>query len=310
MPLVVVSEFMNEAALAPLRAEHEVLFDPELVDERSALLAAVADAEAIIVRNRTQVDDELLTAAPRLRVVGRLGVGLDNIDMGACQRRGIAVHPATGANTRAVAEYVIASVMMLFRGAYQARDRMVDGAWPRGALQGRETSGKTLGLVGLGGIARLVAERATAFGMTVAAFDPFLTSDDPAWTGVTRVDNLADLLARSDAISLHVPLTDSTRHLINADSLGTMRSGAIVVNTSRGGVVDDAALAAAIRNGHIGGAALDVFETEPLTATAAEMFADLDNVVLTPHIAGLTTESNERVSDLTVENVKKTLDNH
>ncbi len=310
MPLVVVSEFMNEAALAPLRAEHEVLFDPELVDERSALLAAVADAEAIIVRNRTQVDDELLTAAPRLRVVGRLGVGLDNIDMGACQRRGIAVHPATGANTRAVAEYVIASVMMLFRGAYQARDRMVDGAWPRGALQGRETSGKTLGLVGLGGIARVVAERATAFGMTVAAFDPFLTADDPAWTGVTRVDNLADLLARSDAISLHVPLTDSTRHLINADSLGTMRSGAIVVNTSRGGVVDDAALAAAIRNGHIGGAALDVFETEPLTATAAEMFADLDNVVLTPHIAGLTTESNERVSDLTVENVKKTLDNH
>ncbi|MDX2343876.1 MAG: hydroxyacid dehydrogenase [Acidimicrobiia bacterium] len=310
MPLVVVSEFMNEAALAPLRAEHEVLFDPELVDERSALLAAVADAEAIIVRNRTQVDDELLTAAPRLRVVGRLGVGLDNIDMGACQRRGIAVHPATGANTRAVAEYVIASVMMLFRGAYQARDRMVDGAWPRGALQGRETSGKTLGLVGLGGIARLVAERATAFGMTVAAFDPFLAADDPAWTGVTRVDNLADLLARSDAISLHVPLTDSTRHLINADSLGTMRSGAIVVNTSRGGVVDDAALAAAIRNGHIAGAALDVFETEPLTATAAEMFADLDNVVLTPHIAGLTTESNERVSDVTVENVKKTLDNH
>jgi (S)-sulfolactate dehydrogenase len=310
MPLVVVSEFMNEAALAPLRAEHEVLFDPELVDERSALLAAVADAEAIIVRNRTQVDDELLTAAPRLRVVGRLGVGLDNIDMGGCQRRGIAVHPATGANTRAVAEYVIASVMMLFRGAYQARDRMVDGAWPRGALQGRETSGKTLGLVGLGGIARLVAERATAFGMTVAAFDPFLTADDPAWTGVTRVDNLADLLARSDAISLHVPLTDSTRHLINADSLGTMRSGAIVVNTSRGGVVDDAALAAAIRNGQIAGAALDVFETEPLTATAAEMFADLDNVVLTPHIAGLTTESNERVSDVTVENVKKTLDNH
>jgi (S)-sulfolactate dehydrogenase len=310
MPLVVVSEFMNEAALAPLRAEHEVLFDPELVDERSALLAAVADAEAIIVRNRTQVDDELLTAAPRLRVVGRLGVGLDNIDMGACQRRGIAVHPATGANTRAVAEYVIASVMMLFRGAYQARDRMVDGAWPRGALQGRETSGKTLGLVGLGGIARVVAERATAFGMTVAAFDPFLTADDPAWTGVTRVDNLADLLARSDAISLHVPLTDSTRHLINADSLGTMRSGAIVVNTSRGGVVDDAALAAAIRNGQIAGAALDVFETEPLTATAAEMFADLDNVVLTPHIAGLTTESNERVSDVTVENVKKTLDSH
>ncbi|MFV9673680.1 MAG: NAD(P)-dependent oxidoreductase, partial [Acidimicrobiia bacterium] len=157
MSLIVVSEFMNDAALAPLRSEHEILFDPALVDDRPRLLASVKHAAAIIVRNRTRVDEELLAAAPQLRVVGRLGVGLDNIDMSACDRRGVVVHPATGANARAVAEYVIAATMMLFRGAYSSRARMVAGEWPRAELQGRETSGKRLGLVGLGGIARLVA---------------------------------------------------------------------------------------------------------------------------------------------------------
>jgi (S)-sulfolactate dehydrogenase len=308
MSQVVVSEFMDEDALAPLRDERDVLFDPSLVDDRPGLLSRLGDAEAIIVRNRTQVDEELLAAAPRLRVVGRLGVGLDNIDMEACSRRGIVVHPATGANARAVAEYVIAAVLMLFRGSFQAHARMANGEWPRGDLQGRETSGKRMGLVGLGGVARLVAVRAAALGMDVSAFDPFLPSDDPVWEDVDLVEDLDHLLADADAISLHVPLTDSTRHLINADSLRTMRSGAIVINTSRGGIIDDAALAAAIRSGHIAGAALDVFETEPLTAAAAEMFADLDNVVLTPHIAGLTAESNQRVSAVTVENVQKTLD--
>lgn len=308
MSLIVVSEFMNEDALAPLRGGHEVVFDPQLVDDRTRLLDVIGAAEAIIVRNRTQVDEDLLAAAPQLRVVGRLGVGLDNIDMDACKRRDVVVHPATGANARAVAEYVIAVTMMLFRGAYQAKPNMVAGEWPRGALQGREMSGKAMGLVGLGGIARLVAERAAALGMDVAAYDPYLAADDPVWGDTTRVDDLDELLAGADAISLHVPLTDSTRHLIDADSLRTMKAGAVIINTSRGGIVDDEALADAIRDGQIAGAALDVFEAEPLTAAAGQMFADLDNVVLTPHIAGLTAESNQRVSDVTVENVKKTLE--
>jgi (S)-sulfolactate dehydrogenase len=234
-------------------------------------------------------------------------VGLDNIDMSACDRRGVVVHPATGANARAVAEYVIAATMMLFRGAYQSRARMVAGEWPRAELQGRETSGKRLGLVGLGGIARLVAARATALGMEVAAYDPFVPADDSVWNDVELVDNLDELLAGADAISLHVPLNDSTRHLINGDSLSTMREGVIIINTSRGGIIDDTALAAAMRSGHVAGAALDVFETEPVTAAAGEMFADLNNVLLTPHIAGLTAESNQRVDDVTVENVHKTL---
>ena len=165
MAQVVVSEFMNEAALVPLYDRFSVLFAPELVDKQDELFAAMGEAEAIIVRNRTQVDAELLAAAPVLRTVGRLGVGLDNIDLDACGERGIVVHPATGANALAVAEYVIASILILFRGAYQAQDRMTSGSWPRADLQGRETSGKRLALVGLGGIARLVAERATSLGM-------------------------------------------------------------------------------------------------------------------------------------------------
>jgi (S)-sulfolactate dehydrogenase len=308
MSLVVVSEFMNEEALVPLQGDHDVLFDPSLVDDRDRLLASLSDAAAIIVRNRTQVDQELLAAAPQLKAVGRLGVGLDNIDLGACEQRGVAVHPATGANARAVAEYVIATVMMLFRAAFQAGNAMVAGDWPRGALQGRETSGKRMGLVGLGGIAQLVAERAKALGMEVSAYDPYLPADHPAWRGANRVEDLDQLLAASDAISLHVPLTKTTRHLIDESALAALPNGAVIINTSRGGIVDDVALAAAVRNGHLAGAALDVFETEPLTAAAAEIFADLDNIVLTPHIAGLTTESNERVSEVTVANVQKTLD--
>lgn len=307
MPQVVVSEFMSEDALSPLREQFSVLFDPTLVDDRPRLLSELAEAEAIIVRNRTRVNGELLVAAPRLRAVGRLGVGLDNIDLDACADRGVAVHPATGANALAVAEYVIAALMMLFRGAYQANERMLDGAWPRADLQGRETSGKRLALVGLGGIARLVAERAAALGMSVEAYDPFVAADDVVWNDVARHDSLESLLEGVDAVSVHVPLTDETRDILDAERLALLAPGAVVVNTARGGIVDDAALAAAIRYGHIGGAALDVFEDEPLSAAGAEIFKGLGNVVLTPHIAGLTAESNSRVSDVTVANVLNTL---
>ena len=307
MAQVVVSEFMNEAAVEPLREKFTVLFDPGLVDDRNRLLAELSEAEAIIVRNRTQVDAGLLAAAPRLRAVGRLGVGLDNIDLQACADRGVVVHPATGANALAVAEYVVASLLMLFRGAYQSKDRMLDGSWPRADLQGRETAGKSLALVGLGEIARLVAVRASALGMNVAAFDPFIADTDPVWDDIDRRETVDAVLAGADAVSVHVPLTDETRHILNASSLGVLAPGAVVVNTARGGIVDDAALAAAIRTGKIAGAALDVFEVEPLTAVAAEPFVGLDNVVLTPHIAGLTAESNSRVSDVTVANVLATL---
>lgn len=303
---IVVSEFMDESALEAFGPEMEVIYDPTMVDNRTALLAALSGAHALIVRNRTQVDGAVLEAAPELRVVGRLGVGLDNIDLDACKARGVVVHPATGANTLSVAEYVISVTLQLLRGAYASNPAMIAGEWPRNALIGSEASGRVMGLVGFGGISRAVAERARALGMHICAFDPHLPADDPAWGGVRRCSFDA-LLAEADVISLHVPLTGETRGLIGAEAIAAMKPGAIVVNTARGGVVDETALAEALREDRLGGAALDVFETEPLTADAGAVFAGLSNLILTPHIAGVTQECNVRVSKVTVENVKREL---
>ena len=318
MPKVIISEFMDEAAIAAELAGLDVVYDPGLVDRPEDLAAAAARADALIVRNRTQVRGALLDTARDLTVVGRLGVGLDNIDLPACRARGIAVYPATGANDGAVAEYVIASALLLLRGAYGASAAVAAGAWPRNALMGREIAGQRLGLVGFGAIARETARRAAALGMAVAAHDPFVAADDPAWTqtwtqtwtpasGPVERTALDALIAGSDVLSLHVPLTDATRGLIDAAALARMPTGAILINAARGGIVDEAAVAAALRSGHLGGAALDVFEREPLDAAAGAVFAGVPNLILTPHIAGVTRESNVRVSAVTAQAVRRHL---
>ncbi|MEM8812279.1 MAG: hydroxyacid dehydrogenase [Pseudomonadota bacterium] len=304
---IVVSEFMDEAALRVIPPRWRVRYGPDLVDERERLIEALADARALIVRNRTKVDSELIDAAPGLSAVGRLGVGLDNIDLDACAARDIAVLPATGANTRSVAEYVMSAALSLVRGAYAANEAMVAGKWPRSRLIGGEIAGRLLGLVGYGAIARAVAERARAFGMRIAAHDPYLSDDDPVWTDAERLD-WDTLIASVDVLSLHVPLTTETRNLIDGAAIARMKSDAVLINTARGGIVDEAALAAALRVGHLGGAALDVFETEPLPRTEAYRFDGIANLILTPHIAGVTEEANIRVSRMTVENVLKILE--
>ncbi|MEM7566089.1 MAG: hydroxyacid dehydrogenase [Pseudomonadota bacterium] len=306
---VVIAEFMDQAAVDDLSATHDVLYDPALVDDPERLAREVPPARGLIVRNRTQVRGPLLEAAGALRVVGRLGVGLDNIDVAACEARGIRVAPATGANDTAVAEYVVCAVMMLLRGAFQAREAMEAGEWPRGRLMGREVAGARLGLIGFGANARETALRARALGMAVGAHDPHLAPGDPAWAEIgARQQTLDALIAESDAISLHVPLTEATRGLIDAARLGAMKPGAVLVNAARGSLVDEGALAAALRSGHLGGAALDVFATEPLTAQAAEALKGAPNLVLTPHIAGVTAESNVRVSRVTAQNVRDALE--
>lgn len=302
MSRVVITEFMDETAVQRLSAAVPTRYEPDLVDRREELIAAVADAEVLVVRNRTRVDTALLDAGKGLRAVGRLGVGLDNIDLEACKARGVQVWPATGANDLAVAEYVITTALMLLRGAYLSSDRVAAGDWPRQSLIGGELSGRVMGLLGFGAIAREVAARAGALGMTVIAHDPHLDISDPAWA-VAEPVSLDDLLARSDVLSLHVPLTSQTRHVIDAGALSGMRASAVLINAARGGVVDEEALANALRSGHLAGAALDVFETEPLTAEAGGRFAGLPNVILTPHIAGVTEESNVRVSSLIADKV-------
>lgn len=307
LPAIVISEFMDEVAVARLRARHATVYDPGLVDRPAELAAALGQARALVVRNRTRVDGALLAAAPRLECVGRLGVGLDNIDLGACGARAVAVYPATGANDLAVAEYVIATAMMLVRRSYAASAEVAAGAWPRQALIGGEISGRTIGLVGYGAIAREVARRAAALGMEVAAFDPLLDDDDPAWKTARRL-GFETLLAEADVVSLHTPLTPSTRHMIDAAAIARMKPGAVLINAARGGVVDEAALCAALREGRIAGAALDVFEEEPLGAARGALFGGLPNLILTPHIAGVTEESNVRVSHKTADAVLRHLE--
>jgi (S)-sulfolactate dehydrogenase len=302
MPDIVITEFMDEAAVASLKARYDTVYDPALVDQPEKLAMMVSEARALVVRNRTQVRGALLESAKKLSCVGRLGVGLDNIDMEACKARDVAVYPATGANDLSVAEYVVTAAAMLLRHAYTANEAMLAGKWPRQALAGRELAGKTLGLVGFGSIAREVAWRAQMLGMTVLAYDPYSPADDPAWR-LARNVSLDGLLETADVVSLHTPLTDQTRHMIDAGALARMKADAILINAARGGIVDEVALAAALKAGRPGGAALDVFETEPLTAAAGEKFKGIANLVLTPHIAGVTEESNERVSHLIAEKV-------
>ncbi|MGB0084842.1 MAG: NAD(P)-dependent oxidoreductase [Rhodomicrobiaceae bacterium] len=308
MPDIIISEFMDAAPIERLRAGHSVHIDDGLWNKRSELEALAADALAIIVRNRTRVDAALIEKAPRLAVVGRLGVGLDNIDVEACKARGIAVCPAIGANAVAVAEYVLASSLMLLRfAAFSGTARLMEGQWPREEMgAGHEGAGKTLGLVGFGSIGQVTAAKARALGFATVAADAFLPESDPAWRATERVA-LPALLARADIITLHCPLTPQTRSLIGAAEIAALKPGAMLINTARGGIVDEAALAAALRAGHLAGAAIDVFETEPLTGETAAHFAGLPNVILTPHIAGITVESNTRISAVTVDNVLKVL---
>lgn len=298
---IVITEFLDSEAAGFLDQSFAVFRDDQLAFDPERLHQQVKEARALIVRNRTQVDKALLDAAPKLSVIGRLGVGLDNIDTAACAQRDIKVIPAHGANSDSVAEYAITAILVMMRPVWQVSQTMRDGGFPRQELgQGREIGGKTLGLIGFGGIGRNVAKRAAALGMTLAAYDPAFTPEPGL--DVSPMP-FADCLAASDAISLHMPLTDTTRSMINAETLAMMRPGAVLVNTARGGIVDHDALAASLRSGHLGGATLDVFENEPTTPASLAMFSDLSNIWLTPHIAGVTVEATQRVSWMTVKAV-------
>ena len=230
---IVISEFMDAPAVERLKARFEVDYRPKLVDDPAALAAALPGASAWIVRNRTQVRGPLLAAADSLRVVGRLGVGLDNIDVAACEARRIEVIAATGANAESVAEYVVTVALVLLRGAYFSTRAVEAGTWPRQTLsQGREAAGKVIGLVGFGSIGRLTARKAVALGMAAVGYDPMVDAGDPAWAQA-RTEPLAleELLARSDVVSLHLPLSPQTRGLLGRERLALMKRDAVLVNT-------------------------------------------------------------------------------
>ncbi|CAB3391426.1 (S)-sulfolactate dehydrogenase [Kyrpidia spormannii] len=302
---IVVSEWMEEVGLRRLAEYGQVMYDPDLWRSRY-LWNEVREAEALIVRNQIQVTDELLGAGERLRVIGRLGVGLDNIDLEAAGRRGVQVVVARNANAISVAEYVFSAMLHWIRPLLEASEDVKTGHWNRRRFTTGELYGKTLGLVGLGEIGTRLAIRAKCFGMQVTAYDPYVAPFDmpPADLGVSMCPSLEDLLASADFVSLHLPLTRETYHMINYDAFARMKPTAVLINTARGGVVDEEALVTALRQGLLGGAVLDVLEHEP--PDGSPLFHE-ERVILTPHIAGLTEESQDRVSRLVAEEVIRVL---
>ena len=307
MTEIVITEFMDAPSVAELEREFSVIYDPELWSQPERLVTLLPDCRGLVVRNRTQVRVNLLDAAARLRVVGRLGVGLDNIDMAECAKRQVLVCPAIGANEVTVAEYVIASIIVLLRrGMFHRTGEVLAGSWPRMASRGSDAMGKCLGIVGFGGIGRAVAKRAHALGMNVVAYDPYVPADSDTWSECNvTCEALTTLLEVSDVVTLHVPLTDQTRHIIDAAMLGKMKPGAMLINTARGGVVDEQALVQALRDGRLGGAMIDVFEHEPVPANS--MFVDVPNLHLTAHIAGYSDESNARQGQIVARRVREVL---
>ncbi|MGD0891575.1 MAG: phosphoglycerate dehydrogenase [Terracidiphilus sp.] len=287
---IILAEKVSPATLAVFAAEPgwEVLTHDQLPD---GLPAALADADALVVRSAVQVDDALMEHAPKLRVVGRAGVGVDNIDADAATRRGIVVMNTPGANAVAVAELTIGLMLALARKVPAANSSMHAGKWEKKNLQGAELRGKTLGILGLGRIGLEVARRARGFGLEIIGSDPFVSAAIARENGIKLV-TLDELIAGSDYITLHVGLTPQTAGVINAKNIAAMKKGVRIINCARGELVDDAALAAALKSGQVAGAALDVFVVEPPKDSP---YAGLDNVILTPHIAGSTAEAQEAV---------------
>jgi D-3-phosphoglycerate dehydrogenase len=299
---ILVAEAIAPEGVAALQARHQV-------DVRTGLSAQelrdiVGGYEALIVRSAVDVDAALIAAGTNLQVIGRAGVGVDNVDLDAATRAGITVVNAPTGNTIAAAEHTIALLLALARNVPAADASLRRGEWSRSKLQGVQLRGRTLGIIGLGKIGMAVAERARGFGMTLLGSDPFVTAEQASLRGVELV-SLETLLERSDAITVHVPLSRGTTSLIDAKALARLKPGAFVLNVARGGIVDETALAAALREGRIGGAGIDVFVDEPPTGSP---LIDAPNTVLTPHLGASTVEAQVAVAEEIAEQVLDVLD--
>ena len=296
---VLVREPIAEGGLELLRSRFDVVEDGE-----SDLDEIIGDFDAIVIRSATTLDASTIDRAERLKVIGRAGVGIDNVDVDAATRRGIVVANAPESTVISAAEHTIALMLGLARNVPQAHAALTSGTWERPRFSGIELSGRTLGVLGLGRIGREVARRALGLGMRVVAYDPFVALDRFRDLGVEPAATLDEVYAQADVISLHLPLTPDTRRVLDADAFGRMRPGVRIVNAARGELVDEAALVAAIRAGTVAGAALDVFETEPYTGELLE----LEQVVVTPHLAASTTEAQDRAGLMIAEQVVSALE--
>ncbi len=297
-PRVLVSDKLSETALQIFRHRGvEADFRPELGRDKAALQEVIGEYEGLAIRSATKVSGKLLERAGRLKVIGRAGIGVDNIDVKAASRNGIIVMNTPMGNAITTAEHAIAMMMSMARQIPEACESTRSGRWEKSRFVGTELFGKTLGVVGCGNIGSAVCRRAIGLEMKVVCYDPFLTDERAIRLGVEKVP-YDELLARSDIITFHVPLTDKTRRILDSSALAKTRKGIRIVNCARGGVVDEAALADAIRGGHVAGAALDVFENEP---PENNPLLELPNVVVTPHLGASTMEAQEKVAQQVAE---------
>lgn len=293
IPKVLVADPVSERGIEELRRDGALEVVVKTGLKGPDLLAAVADVEGIVVRSQTKITAEVIAAAPKLRAVGRAGVGVDNVDVEAATRRGVVVMNTPGGNTVSTAEHAFSLMMCLARKIPQAHASVIAGKWDRKSFEGVELNGKTLLILGMGRIGTEISRRAIAFGMRVIAFDPYISPARARSLQVELAEELDTALPLADFITLHMPLTPETRHILDARRLALAKKGARVINCARGGLVDETALAAAIQSGHIAGAALDVFETEP--PPAGLPLLALPQMVFTPHLGASTAEAQESV---------------
>ena len=292
-PKVLVSDKLSDTAVQIFRDRGiDVTFEPALGKDKARLAAVIGDYDGLAIRSATKVTETLLDAAPRLKVVGRAGIGTDNVDKAAASRRGVIVMNTPYGNMITTAEHAIALMFAVARQIPEADASTRAGKWEKSRFMGVELTGKTLGVVGAGNIGGIVCQKAVGLGMKVVAYDPFLSEERAGKLGMSKVE-LDALLGAADVITLHVPLTDQTRNILSRENLAKTKPGVRIVNCARGGLVDEAALADLLRSGHVAGAALDVFAVEP--ATDSPLFA-LPNVVCTPHLGASTTEAQENVA--------------
>src|SRR5438552_464832 len=272
---------------------------------KTEILKLIGDAHGIIVRSQTKITAEILNAAKRLRVVGRAGVGVDNVDVETATRRGVVVLNAPGANTVSTAEHTFSLLLGIARNISRADGTLKSGVWERKRLEGVELYNKTLGIIGMGRIGSELSRRAIAFGMRVLAFDPYLSAARARGLQVELVEEINDLLSAADFITLHTPLTPETHHILNAERLKKTKSGVRIVNCARGGLIDEYALIEGLQSGHVAGAALDVFETEPLPPESP--LRSVPNILLTPHLGASTAEAQESVGIEIAQSVRAAL---
>ena len=300
MTKILITEFINQESLDNLNKKFDVKYDEKLWENSKELEEIIKDYDGLIVRNKTMVNLNILENANSLKFIGRLGVGLDNIDTENCKIKNIHVQPATGMNANSVAEYVLSSSMSLIKKIPMFHAGTIKGEWPRTKIKSAEINQKCLGVIGFGTIGKKVAEYALKNKLTVLAYDPYLAELNKKEIKI-KLSNLKEIFEKSDIISLHLPLTEETKNLINKSTFSQMKNKPIIINTSRGSIINENDLIDAYHNDLISGFALDVFENEPIKSEFYKKISSDMNCILTPHISGVTTESNIRVSDFIVK---------